>query len=73
MVDMAQYFIDFTKDESCGKCTPCREGTERMLEILEDITEGRGQEGDIDKLEKWPVSSKRPRCAAWARPRPTRC
>ena len=50
MVNMAKYFIDFTKDESCGKCTPCREGTLRLMEILEAITEGKGQEGDIDKL-----------------------
>ena len=50
MVNMAKYFIDFTKDESCGKCTPCREGTLRLMEMLEAITEGKGQEGDIDKL-----------------------
>ncbi|MBM4275517.1 MAG: NADH-quinone oxidoreductase subunit NuoF [Deltaproteobacteria bacterium] len=52
MVDVAKYFIDFTKDESCGKCTPCREGTLRLMEMLEDITSGKGQEGDIDKLVK---------------------
>jgi NADP-reducing hydrogenase subunit HndC len=52
MVNVAKYFIDFTKDESCGKCTPCREGTLRLMEILEDVTAGRGQEGDIEKLEK---------------------
>ena len=51
MVDVAKYFINFLKDESCGKCTPCREGTRRMLEILTDITEGRGREGDIELLE----------------------
>lgn len=50
MVDMARFFLDFTQDESCGKCTPCREGTKRMLEILQRITEGKGQEGDIEKL-----------------------
>jgi NADH:ubiquinone oxidoreductase subunit F (NADH-binding)/(2Fe-2S) ferredoxin len=50
MVDVAKYFIDFTKDESCGKCTPCREGTLRLMEMLEAITDGKGQEGDIDKL-----------------------
>ena len=50
MVDVARFFLDFTQDESCGKCTPCREGTKRMLEILKRITEGKGQEGDIDKL-----------------------
>ena len=52
MVNVAKYFLEFTQDESCGKCTPCREGTLRLLEMLEAITEGRGQEGDIDKLEK---------------------
>ncbi len=51
MVDIARFFLDFTVDESCGKCTPCRVGTRRMLEILERITEGKGQEGDIEKLE----------------------
>ena len=50
MVDVARYFLDFTQDESCGKCTPCREGTKRMLEILQRITAGNGQEGDIEKL-----------------------
>jgi NADH-quinone oxidoreductase subunit F len=52
MVDVAKFFLEFTQDESCGKCTPCREGTKRMLEILERITGGTGQEGDIEKLEK---------------------
>ena len=51
MVDLARFFLDFTVDESCGKCTPCRIGTRRMLEILERIVEGRGEEGDIEKLE----------------------
>ena len=51
MVDIARFFLDFTVDESCGKCTPCRVGTRRMLEILERIVEGKGEEGDIDKLE----------------------
>ncbi len=50
-VDMARFFMDFCQDESCGKCTPCREGTKRMLEILTNICEGRGQEGDLDLLE----------------------
>lgn len=52
MVDMARYFMDFIQDESCGKCTPCREGTRRMLQIVEKITEGRGEEGDIETLEE---------------------
>ncbi|MCL1854821.1 MAG: NADH-quinone oxidoreductase subunit NuoF [Clostridia bacterium] len=51
MVDIARFFLDFTVDESCGKCTPCRIGTKRMLEILERIVDGRGEEDDIDKLE----------------------
>lgn len=51
MVDIARFFLEFTVDESCGKCTPCREGTKRMLEILERICEGKGEEGDIEKLE----------------------
>jgi len=52
MVDMARFFIDFTRKESCGKCTFCRVGTKRMLEILTRITEGEGEEGDIEKLEE---------------------
>ena len=52
MVDVARFFLEFTQDESCGKCTPCREGTKRMLEILTRITEGKGQPGDIEKLER---------------------
>ncbi len=51
MVDIAKFFLQFTCDESCGKCTPCREGTKRMLEMLEKITDGKGEEGDIEKLE----------------------
>ena len=52
MVDIARFFLDFTVDESCGKCAPCRIGTKRMLEILERIVEGKGQDGDIEKLEE---------------------
>ena len=51
MVDVARFFLDFTRDESCGKCTPCRVGTKRLLEILEKITEGKGTMEDLDKLE----------------------
>ena len=51
MVDLARFFLDFTQKESCGKCTFCRMGTKRMLEILTRITEGHGEEGDIQKLE----------------------
>ncbi len=52
MVDMARYFLDFTKKESCGKCNYCRIGTKRMLEILERITRGEGEDGDIELLEE---------------------
>lgn len=52
MVDIAKFFLEFTVDESCGKCTPCRIGTKRMLEILEKITSGKAELEDIDKLEK---------------------
>jgi NADH-quinone oxidoreductase subunit F len=51
MVDVAKFFLDFTQKESCGKCTFCRVGTKRMLEILTRITEGKGEEGDIERLE----------------------
>jgi NADH:ubiquinone oxidoreductase subunit F (NADH-binding)/(2Fe-2S) ferredoxin/ferredoxin len=50
MVNVARFFLEFTQDESCGKCTPCREGTKRMLEILTRLTEGKGVEGDVEKL-----------------------
>jgi NADH-quinone oxidoreductase subunit F len=52
MVDIARFFLDFTQDESCGKCPPCRVGTKRMLEIIERICSGQGEEGDIEKLEE---------------------
>ncbi len=51
MVDVARFFLQFTADESCGKCTPCREGTRKMLEILDRIVEGNGEMEDIDRLE----------------------
>ena len=50
MVDVARYFLDFLKDESCGQCNPCREGIKRMLQILTHICEGKGKEGDIELL-----------------------
>jgi Pyruvate/2-oxoacid:ferredoxin oxidoreductase delta subunit len=52
MVDIARYFLNFSRFESCGKCTACREGVTRMYEILDYITRGYGQEGDIDQLEE---------------------
>ena len=52
MVDIAKFYLEFTVDESCGKCTPCREGTRKMLDILEKISEGEGTLEDLDQLEK---------------------
>ena len=52
MVSLAKFYLDFTVSESCGKCTPCRIGTKRMLEILERLCNGKGEEKDIEKLEK---------------------
>jgi Na+-translocating ferredoxin:NAD+ oxidoreductase RNF subunit RnfB len=52
MVDIARFFMEFTQDESCGKCTPCRVGTRRILEILERICGGQGRDGDIELLEE---------------------
>ena len=52
MVNIAKFFLEFTVDESCGKCPPCRIGTRRMLKILDRITHGKGEDGDIEKLEK---------------------
>lgn len=58
MVNIARFFLDFTARESCGKCVPCRIGTTRMMEILNRICEGEGQEGDIELLEELCVSIK---------------
>jgi ferredoxin len=52
MVDVARYFVEFLEEESCGKCTPCREGVRRMREILTRITEGDGKPGDMDLLKE---------------------
>jgi NADH:ubiquinone oxidoreductase subunit F (NADH-binding)/ferredoxin len=52
MVDVARYFIDFTQKESCGECVPCRLGTKQMLDILEDLTEGKGKPNDIELLQE---------------------
>ena len=52
MVDIAKFFLEFTVEESCGKCTPCRIGTKRLLEILDKITKGNGEMEDLDKLEE---------------------
>ena len=52
MVDIAKFFLEFTVDESCGKCTPCRVGTKRLLELLEKITEGKGTMRDLERIEE---------------------
>jgi NADH:ubiquinone oxidoreductase subunit F (NADH-binding)/NAD-dependent dihydropyrimidine dehydrogenase PreA subunit len=52
MVDLSKFYLSFTQEESCGKCTPCREGTTRMLEILDKITSGKAVLADLDKLER---------------------
>ena len=58
MVDMARFFMDFVQDESCGKCTPCREGTRRLLQILEKICDGRGKKEDIETLRELSITIK---------------
>ena len=73
MVNIAKFFLEFTVDESCGKCPPCRIGTRRMLEMLTRITEGKGEPGTLKSWRPWPRTSRRPPCAAWARQPPTRC
>lgn len=52
MVDIAKFFLEFTVDESCGKCTPCRVGTKRLLELLNKITQGQGTMEDLDRIEE---------------------
>ncbi|MBR4260711.1 MAG: NADH-quinone oxidoreductase subunit NuoF, partial [Clostridia bacterium] len=59
MVNLAKFYLEFTVDESCGKCTPCRIGTKRMLEILQKICDGNGKEEDLDKLEKLALNIKK--------------
>jgi NADH:ubiquinone oxidoreductase subunit F (NADH-binding)/(2Fe-2S) ferredoxin len=59
MVDIAKFFLTFTQDESCGKCTPCREGTKRMLEVLERITEGKGEALDLERLKRLGAAAQR--------------
>jgi ferredoxin len=52
MVDVSRYFLSFLEEESCGKCTPCREGLQQMLHLFDALVEGRGAEGDIDRIER---------------------
>ena len=56
MVDVAKFYMEFIRDESCGKCTPCRIGTKRLLEILQKITRGQGEMSDLDDLESLAAS-----------------
>jgi NADH:ubiquinone oxidoreductase subunit F (NADH-binding) len=58
MVDVARYFLNFTQEESCGKCVPCRVGTRQMCEILTRITQGKGADGDLERLEELAVTVK---------------
>ena len=74
MVDVAKYFMGFLNDESCGKCLPCRQGTQAIHDILERITDRKGPAAGYGPakatlLRPW----RRPRCAGWAKPRQTRC
>ena len=59
MVDIARFFLDFVQEESCGKCPPCRDGTQKMLEILERITQGEGEPEDLERLENLAVNIKK--------------
>ncbi|MDE5943358.1 MAG: 4Fe-4S binding protein, partial [Clostridia bacterium] len=58
MVDIAKFYLEFTADESCGKCVPCRIGTKRLLEILTKITEGKGEDDDLEKIKEIAVHMK---------------
>ncbi len=74
MVDIARYFLQFTQDQSCGKCTFCRIGTRRMLDILDRLCTGKGEAADLDGARTSGHDGQdRAASAAWARPRPTRC
>ena len=73
MVDIAKFFLEFTVDESCGKCSPCRIGTKRMMEILEKITSGKGTLEDIDKLEELAYYIKQNSLCGLGQTAPNRC
>ena len=72
MVDMARFFMDFIQDESCGKCTSCREGTRRLLDILKKMCDGGGNSAILMSWKKCLPSSRRRLCAVWGRRLPTR-
>ena len=73
MVDVARYFMDFCREESCGKCIPCRVGTTQLHTLLTSICEGDATLDDLDQLERCRTWSSTPACAASARAPPTRC
>jgi len=73
MVDVARFFLHFTQNESCGKCTFCRIGTKRMLEILERICAGGGKPEDVNTLAELGEQIRMSSLSGSARPRPTRC
>ena len=73
MVDVARYFMDFCREESCGKCIPCRVGTTQLHLLLTRITEGQASMADLDQLERLSGWSAGPACADWARRHRTRC
>jgi NADH:ubiquinone oxidoreductase subunit F (NADH-binding) len=73
MVDIARFFMDFTQAESCGKCTPCRVGTRRILELLQKICDGKGEPATSKNSKTCAMKSPKTACAAWVRARPTRC
>lgn len=68
MVSVARFYLDFTVEESCGKCTPCRIGNKRLLELLNKITEGKGTEKTWTHLPLWDKSSKIRPSADWDKP-----
>ncbi len=73
MVDIPRYFLSFTAQESCGKCIPCRLGTRQMLDILNEICEGKGNIEDLDILTEVSTTVQRGLFAAWVRPLLTLC
>jgi len=73
MVDVARYFIEFTHSESCGKCVPCRVGLDKGLRILNQFTQGKGTEEDLNTLDQLGRMIRDTSCAGWDRRRPTRC
>jgi NADP-reducing hydrogenase subunit HndC len=73
MVDMVKYFLTFLAHESCGKCTPCRDGIRQMLHILQNITAGKGKKGDLELLELISTVQKKQHCVPWDKVPLTHC